>query len=165
MKRLPFTHLLAVAAMAVPATLAVVIPSGSAFAAKAPKPVKASCSGLSGSASSQALTGCTDTAATGGGGTSVVSGSNSSTVTFNSGSGNTITETFTVKEGTGKKDKCPVVSGSSSVGEIKEKGTVTAATGLGSAFLHGKTAATVCLYENSSSQLTVSLFPGTLDDF
>ena len=134
MKRLPFTHLLVIAAMAVPATLAVVVPSATAFAAKAPKPVKASCSGLSGSASSQTL--------------HRLHGHGShrwrryigrfwlqhSTVAFNSGSGNTSLKTFTTKEGTGKKDKCPVVTGSSSVGEIKEKGTVTSATGLGSGF-------------------------------
>jgi hypothetical protein len=161
MKHKTPVRLLTVAAMAVPATLAVALPATTAFAGK-PKPVAITCTGLSGNESSQVVSGCTDLPITGGGGTSTVLSGTSSMITFDSGSGNTATENFTIKSGSGKKDKCPAVSGMTSVVEVKQKGKVTSGTGTGTALVRGNAKATVCVYLDSSNNFHVSLFPGTV---
>jgi hypothetical protein len=148
MRRTLPIRLVAVVALATSASLAIVLPAGTAFA-KGPKPPTATCTGLSGNESSQTLTGCSGNPDAGTGGTSDVA---TSTVTWSTGK--TSIEAYTIKTFSGKKDKCPAEGAILSTIEIKEKGKVTG----GTANLVGtKVKATVCLYSNS----TVTQFPGT----
>jgi hypothetical protein len=150
-------RLLAVTAIAGSATLAVLVPGGSAFAGK-PKPTKVTCTAISGSESSVTLSGCSDPAVTGGGGTSNVS---TSTVTWNT-TGLTSTENYTVKVGTGKKDKCTAPPGFTNTAEVKEKGSVSGGTA--TTLTGGKVSATVCVFTETAdpSVTSVALLPGTV---
>jgi hypothetical protein len=149
-------RLLAVAALAGSASLAVVLPASQAFA-KVAKPTKVICTGLSGNSSTATVSGCSDTAVTGGGGVSVIS-SGVSTVTWNV-TGLTSTESFTAVASTGKKDHCTPPAGLTNTAEVKEKGTVSGGTA--TSLTGGKLKGTVCLFSNNS----VALFPGTSLDF
>jgi len=152
MRRTLPIRLVAVAALATSASLAIVLPAGSAFA-KGPKPPSVTCTGLSGNESTQTLTGCSGNPDAGTGGTSVVA---TSTTTWSTGK--TSIESYSIKSSSGKKDKCPAEGAILSTIEIKEKGKVTG----GTANLVGtKLKATVCIYSNG----TVKQFPGTTLSF
>lgn len=134
------------------ASLAVALPGGAALAKS--KTATGACTSLSGNESSQVLSGCTDTADTGGQGSAVESSSTSSTITWVTGL--TTTESFTEKESLGSKDKCPAVLGDTAVAEVKEKGKITGGTATD--LVGGRSTATICVYSNSSG-IVLSLFP------
>lgn len=134
--------------------LAVAVPGAIASA----KPVKLVCTGFSGSATTQYLSGCTPTASIGAAGTGT-SDVASNTVTWANGS--TSIESYTYTELTGKKDKCPVPAGDTAVAEIKEAGTITGGTN--TALTGGKIKGQVCVNSNASG-IVVSNFPGKSQD-
>jgi hypothetical protein len=151
-------RLAACAAMAGSAALAVVAP-GAMAGAKSPKPDKVVCSSFSGDSSSQTISGCTGGPAGINPGTSVPTSTGttgSATVTW--ADGKTSVESYSYALKTGKADKCPAITGDTSVGEVKEKGTVTGGTE--TALVGGKVKSTVCVYSTSSG-ISLSLFPGT----
>jgi hypothetical protein len=161
-------RLLACGALVGGASLAMALPGGIALA-KAPKPVTGTCTGLSGNATTQTLSGCTDPADTAGGGTSTttsesVSGTTvtgTDSVTWNSSK--TSLESFKGKLESGKKDKCTAPAGDSNVYEVKEKGKVTGGTATD--LINGKTKGTVCVYSTASGGLVVQNFPGSSTSF
>jgi hypothetical protein len=139
------------AAIAGSAAFAVVVPGSTAFA-KTAKPAKVVCTSLNGTASSETLSGCSDTAATGGSGVENVS---TSTVTW--ATGLTSIDNTTNKEKTGKKDKCTPPAGDTNVVEVAASGTVTGGTA--TTLTGGKIKGTICVY-NSSSGIITQNFPG-----
>src|ERR1019366_707975 len=150
-RKLHAVRYLAIAALAVPTTLVVLIP-GTANAGGAPKLV---CTSLSGTITAQTISGCTG------------DGSNFTTATAAStATGSTFTWTSSVgtdkasvtdKTSTGAKDKCPTLSGWTSTLEAKEKGKILSGTGTGTALVGGKTKATACVYSNATTT-KVTLF-------
>jgi hypothetical protein len=145
-------------AMVVGTSLAVVAPGGIAGAVKKPKQVTGTCSSLSGSSTSQNLSGCTDTADTGGSGTIAVSGSDYTT-TWETGLTSTGTESY--KEKFGKADKCPAPPpGETALAEalstsVDTGGTATDLVGT------KKFKGTACAYEvTSDSDIVVVNYPG-----
>lgn len=126
------------------------IPSGVAFA----KPVSGSCTTLTGGETTQSLSGCNDTADTGGSGTSVVTLSGTSgTTTITWASGKTTVESFKAKELIGKKDKCTTPPGDTALAEAKETGKVTGGTATD--LVKGKTKGTVCAFDDASGNIVV----------
>jgi hypothetical protein len=141
-RHLPLRLLVCAAALAGSASVAAVaIPGGIAGAAA----LSVKCTGLTGNASTQSLSGCSGKgfSETGATGTSDVS---TSTITW--ATGNTSVAAVTYKEYTGKKDKCPApMAGYTAVAEVKEKGSVTG----GNALVGSKIKGTVCVYSQTSS--------------
>ena len=133
------------AVLAGSASLAVVLP-GSIASAKT-KPVKEVCASISGSSTTQTLSGCTGDPAL----TSGVSDVATSTVTWNNG--NTSTESYTYAEKTGKADKCAPVAGDTPVAEVKETGKVTGGTQID--LVGGKIKGTVCVYSNPVAGIVI----------
>jgi len=164
--RKPF-RLLACSALVGGASLVlVIVPAGIAGA----KPTTGTCTGLNGNASSQTLSGCNQTAVTGGSGTSTttsetVSGkkvTGDDSVTW--ASGGTNTETFKGTLLSGTKDKCVPGAGETNLFEVKETGKVTGGTGVSTVLDGGKTKGTVCTFTEGSNTV-VTNFPGTLVTF
>lgn len=155
------------AGLVVATSLAVALPSGVA-AAKKPKPVTGTCSRLSGGAAQQTLSGCTDTADTGGGGTSTITSetingkkaTSTDTIDWNSGLTSKESSTNTLKSG--KADKCHPSAGETNLYEVKEKGHVTGGTATD--LVNGKTKGTVCVFTVTNGVVTTN-FPGSTDTF
>jgi hypothetical protein len=155
MPRLRHVRLLTVAGLALSITMAVGLGSGTAFAKS-----QVTCSGANGTASSVTLSGCNDTAVTGGGGTSVITSSGS---TINWNSGLTSIETYKVKQvpaasKKGKPSKKFVcAAGDEQLAEKTKIGKKTAASGgTATALWKDKGASTVCFTPSGG----ISLAPG-----
>jgi hypothetical protein len=140
------------AAIAGSAALAVAVPGSAAFA-KTAKPVKVVCTSLNGSASSETLSGCSDTVTTGGTGVENVS---SSTITWSTGL-TSITST-TNKEKSGKSDKCTPPAGDTNVVEVAASGTVTGGTA--TTLTGGKVKGTICVFSTSGGGIITQNYPG-----
>ena len=158
-------RLVACGALVGAASLAL-FPSGVASAKT--KPNKGTCTTLSGNATSQTMTGCTDTVDTGGSGVSTtlhesISGSQvsgSDSVAWHSGL--TSTESFSGTLKSGKADKCHPSAGQTNLYEVKEKGNVTGGTAIH--LVGGKTKGTVCVFTAESGPV-VKNFPGKATSF
>ncbi len=155
-------------------SLAVALPGGIASA----KTPKITCTGLSGSETSQSLTGCSPT--TDIGGASATDGDitemlNAKATAFTATStvtwANSETSTEAAKgkitywSATKNKDKCPTLggAGATQLAEIKESGTLNGGTD--TALIGGKTKGTDCAYIPAGGAITVVNFPGTLVDY
>lgn len=156
--RLP-VRLLAAGAMVVAAPLSVAFSAGVAGASGQ---VTGTCTTLSGGESSQTLSGCNDTADTGGSGTisTTLGSGNSGTSTITWASGKTTDESVSYKESLGKKDKCPAMSGDTALAEAKATSQVTGGTAtdlIGSK----KLKSTDCAYTNNTTgDIIVVNYPG-----
>ncbi len=149
-------RLIAASALVVGMGLAVAVPGG--VAAAKTKQVTGKCTSLSGNESTQTLSGCNDTADTGGGGT-IATNTTAGTYTTTWDSGLTSTGTETYKEKFGKSDKCPAMSGYSALAEadatsVDTGGTATDLIGT----KHLKSVA--CAYEDSMDNIIVENYPG-----
>jgi len=141
-----------VPALAVPIGAASLAFTGPAFASAT------ACTVLTGNISgtpASSVSGCNDTANTGGSGT-FPPGALSSPATVTWATGGTTTFTFKYKLVSAKKDKCPAGDN-----EVTLSGKVTGHTGVGSS-VTGKIKASIC-YNSSSGAL--SLLPGTTFKF
>ena len=121
--------------------------------------VTGACTTLSGSEASQTLSFCNDLSDTGGGGTITAHESGKKgTASILWTSGKTTTESFTYKELTGSKDKCPAKAGYTAVAEAQETSKVTGGTATD---LVGKKKlkSTDCAYK-SGSTIIVENYPG-----
>jgi len=133
------------------------------------KPVTGTCSSLSGNATSQTLSGCTDPADTGGTGVSTttseaISGSTvSGTDSVTWSTSKTSTESFTGTLKSGKADKCTAGAGQTNLYEVKEKGSVTGGTATD--LVGGKTKGTICVFSTASGGIVVQNFPATTTTF
>lgn len=140
--------LLVPAALLIPASIATVALTSSASAASPAAAAKAvKCTSLTGTIEATGtLSGCTDSANTGGGGTFPTTGASPATIKWNSG-GKT-TATFSYAGGSGA---CPA-------GQTQEDvtGNVTKDSGVAKSVKIGPISGTVCL-----SGATLSLAPGT----
>ena len=160
-------RLLACSTLVAGVSLAIALPSGVASAHKV-KPDKGTCTSLSGNATSQTMTGCTDSIDTGGSGVSTttheaISGSTvSGTDSVAWHSGLTSTESFTGTLKSGKADKCSAPAGDTNLYEVKEKGSVTGGTA--THLVGSKTKGTVCTF-TAPSGVVVKNFPGKLVAF
>ena len=137
----------------VPALAAPVVAASLAFAGPASAGAVV-CTGLTGNAGGTPppqVTGCNDTANTGGTGTATGALSSPATLSWASSGGGTSTIKFKYKILTGKKNKCPAGDSSASI-----TGKVTGHTGSGSS-VSGAVSATVCI--DGSGNL--SLKPGS----
>ncbi len=157
--RLPVRLLAAGAAVVVGTSLTIAGPGGIAGAKT--KQVTGTCTSLSGSESSESLSGCNDPSDTGGSGTvSVTLSGTSGTASITWSSSKTTIESFTYKESTGKKDKCPAPpAGDTALAEAKETSTVTGGTAtdlIGSK----KLKSTDCAYTTASGGILVTNYPG-----
>ena len=145
-RQLPLRLLVCAAALVGSASAAaIVVPGGMAGAAA----LKVTCTGLTGDATSQTLSGCTGSGAsvTGSTGSSDVS---TSTITWSTGA--TSVENYTYTGLTGKKDKCVTPAGYTAVEEVKEKGSVTG----GTALVGSKIKGTVCVStQNTTGDILV----------
>lgn len=158
---------LACAGLVVATSLAIALPGGIA-AAKQAKAVTGTCSSLSGGATEQTLSGCSDTADTGGGGTSTITSetitgnkaTSTDTITWNSGLTSVESSSNTLK--TGKADKCHPSAGQTNLYEVKEKGRVTGGTATD--LINGKAKGTVCVFTITNGIVTTN-FPGSADTF
>ncbi len=149
MNRSGLVRLLMVPALAVPAIGASLVFAGPATAGAVV------CNGMSGNASgtpAPQVTGCNDTANTGGTGTSSGRLTSPSTISWASTGGGTNTIKFKVKPLKGKKDKCGAGFSEESV-----KGSVTGHTGSGSS-VSGKVSGDVCIQTSTGD---LSLQAGT----
>ncbi|HXQ62310.1 MAG TPA: hypothetical protein VN796_08245 [Acidimicrobiales bacterium] len=148
--------LLAVAVLTIPASAVTLGLSGTAWAGGG-----TSCSTLTGNVTgtSGSLSGCTDTANTGGSGTFPISAftSGSGTITWATGGTTTVTVTATVPK---KDEKDPHGSCAAGDTEFNVKGKVTGSTGVGSS-VKGKIKGEVCL--DASGNLSIE--PGTVLKF
>lgn len=148
-------RLAAVGAMVAGTSLALVLPGGLATATT-PKPAKVVCTTLSGTEASSSFSGCTPTSAVGAAGTgttaltSYVAPNFTATETW----GNGLTTNFggTLAILTGKKDKCPALTGYTATAEVKEKGTILAG---GTANVGGSVKSTECVYTATSGPATL----------
>jgi hypothetical protein len=159
-------RLVACGALVGAASLAL-FPSGVATAKT--KPNKGTCATLNGNATSQTMTGCTDTVDTGGSGVSTTTHETLSGTTGVSGtdsvawhSGLTSTESFTGTLKSGKADKCRPSAGQTNLYEVKEKGSVTGGTAVH--LVGSKTKGMVCVFTASSGPV-VKNFPGKPTSF
>jgi hypothetical protein len=156
MKRHLPARLLVCAAMAGSASLAVVAIPGVAGAA----PLTVSCTTLSGSATSQAVSGCTGSGAIAADagtppahGTSVAS---TKTITWSNGKTSKTTYTYTA----GSDASCPAVKGYTKDLLENAKGTVTGGTATG--LVKGAFKATICVYKKGSTLLVKNKGPVTI---
>ena len=151
------------------AALSVALPGAVASA----KTVKGTCTGESGNATSQTLTGCTVAADTGGSGVTVVNSetvtgtapkqtvTGTSTITWSTSK--TTVESFTGQLLTSTADKCPAgPAGFTAAAEVKEKGSVTGGTATD--LVGGKVKGTSCVYSMGATIL-VENFPATTISF
>jgi hypothetical protein len=144
-------RLVACAAIAGSAAFAVVVPGGTAFATT--KPAKVVCTSLTGTESNETLSGCSDTAVTGGTGTETVS---TSTIDWTGAGSLTSVTTVTNKTLSGKKDKCTAPAGDTNVVEVDVKGSVTGGTA--TTLVGGKVKGTLCVF-NTSGGIIVQNYP------
>lgn len=144
-------RLAACAAFAGSAALAVVIPGASAFAAKGPS---VTCTSVTGSASTQSLSGCSGAGGslTGTSGTESVS---ASTITW--ATGGVSHTSVSNKVLTGTKDKCTPPPGDTNAAEVKIKGKVLSGTLAGS-----KIKGTICAFGSPSGTVVKNLTPFTV---
>jgi hypothetical protein len=152
-------------------SLAVALPGGIASAGVP----KIKCTSLSGSETSQSVSGCTPTADIGAAGTGTISGISETlngagtkftgTATVTWANSNAYTETFkgtiTYYTATKNKDKCPAPPSGTPLAEIKQTGTLAGTGPLNK----GKTKGTDCAYVPTGGGVAVENFPGTLVDF
>jgi hypothetical protein len=150
-------RMLAAGAIAVAMPMSVALSGGMAGAVTQ---VTGTCSSLSGSESSQTLSGCNDTSDTCGSGTitTTLGSGGTGTASISWASGKTTTETFKYKEYTGSKDKCPAMTGDTALAEAKDTSKVTGGTATD---LIGKKKlkSTDCAY-NTTSGIIVVNYPG-----
>ena len=149
--RLPARLLVCAAAVAGTASLAAVtIPS----VATAAGPLTLTCTKLTGSATTQKITGCSGTGKTEtgtSGTTKVASNDKSATITW--ATKKTSVESFTYKAVT--PNVCPAVTGYTKLIEVNESGSVTGGTATG--LKGGKVSGKVCVYKKGTAELVNSL--------
>jgi hypothetical protein len=142
-RRLP-VRILTCAVIAGSASLSAAVIPGSTAGAATPETV--TCTSLTGSETSQAISGCSGTgvAQTGATGKSVVS---TKTITWKTKL--TSKETYKTVVYTGSKNTCAVKSGYTKKDLIIETGSITGGTA--TKLVGGKTSADVCLYQKGST--------------
>ncbi len=144
-------RILAVGAFAVPAALAIAVPSTS-YAGAAPKTV--TCSTVSGTLTTQKLSKCTGDSSVG---TSATATKQGTLITWSVKGGGTDTNKITSDKAlTGKSDTCKAPTGQTNTLLAEESGSISKGTGAGAALVGGKTSAKVCVFSKS-----VALYPGT----
>jgi len=149
--RLPARLLVCAAALAGSASLAVVaVPGGTASATV----LSVTCTKLTGTSTTQKLTGCSGTGKTltGATGTTTVA-SNDKSATVRWATGKNSTEDFTYT--TVHTNACPAVTGQSKFLEVTESGTVKSGTATG--LNTGKVSGKVCIYKKSTGTKAVDL--------